>query len=121
MLGFQGVRDLAHRPDDRARQEHREDDREHDPRQGHGKPHPVMQEIAEGERQGHLGHARVAQPRQRQDQHAGDRAADGVELLWANARASALDFYRAQGFEEHGDEFMSLELPHRVVVLRLLD
>jgi GNAT superfamily N-acetyltransferase len=55
------------------------------------------------------------------DEARGRLSTEGVELIWANARASALDFYRAQGFEAQGDEFMSLDLPHRVVVLRLLD
>jgi GNAT superfamily N-acetyltransferase len=44
---------------------------------------------------------------------------DGVGLLWANARTSALGFYIALGFVADGPEFLSLELPHRVVVLDL--
>lgn len=42
--------------------------------------------------------------------------AEGIELCWANARTSALGFYRAQGFQPEGDEFDSLGIPHRVVV-----
>lgn len=45
--------------------------------------------------------------------------AEGVELCWANARTSALDFYEANGFTVEGDEFESIGLPHRVVVLDL--
>ena len=44
---------------------------------------------------------------------------EGVGLCWANARTSALSFYRSEGFREEGDEFDSLGLPHRVVVLEL--
>lgn len=44
---------------------------------------------------------------------------DGVELCWANARVTALPFYESLGFAVEGDEFTSLELPHRVVVLEL--
>ena len=47
--------------------------------------------------------------------------ARGAELLWANGRDTALDFYTRLGFEVVGETFtdaVSL-LPHHVVVLRL--
>jgi GNAT superfamily N-acetyltransferase len=43
----------------------------------------------------------------------------GVELLWANARSSALGFYDTLGFIAEGDQFLSHDLPHRVVALDL--
>lgn len=45
--------------------------------------------------------------------------AAGVETCWANARSSALAFYRSLGFTAVGPEFTRVELPHRVVVLDL--
>jgi ribosomal protein S18 acetylase RimI-like enzyme len=63
------------------------------------------------ERRG-LGRALVDAARQR-------LSAAGFDVLWANARTSALDFYRAQSFEVEGEEFTSLDLPHQVVVLHL--
>jgi GNAT superfamily N-acetyltransferase len=47
--------------------------------------------------------------------------ADGVELLWANARDAALAFYIGQGFEVVGDGFIDATtgLPHHVVIRRL--
>jgi len=46
---------------------------------------------------------------------------EGVEVLWANARDSALGFYVRLGMEIVGDGFVSGEtaLPHHVVVLDL--
>lgn len=46
-------------------------------------------------------------------------AAEGVELCWANARLSALDFYERLGFTPEGEVFESLGQPHRVVVRRV--
>ncbi|MBJ7608424.1 MAG: GNAT family N-acetyltransferase [Candidatus Dormibacteraeota bacterium] len=45
----------------------------------------------------------------------------GTRLLWANARDSALDFYRRLGFEVVGEGFSDSVsgLPHHVVVLEL--
>lgn len=45
----------------------------------------------------------------------------GVEVVWANARDSALGFYQAAGFEVVGDGFVTADtgLPHHVVVRRL--
>jgi thiamine transport system ATP-binding protein len=42
----------------------------------------------------------------------------GVDLVWANARDAALDFYRRLGFTVHGDGFVEsvTQLPHHVVV-----
>jgi GNAT superfamily N-acetyltransferase len=34
-------------------------------------------------------------------------AANSGDLLWCNGRTSAREFYRAQGFHEHGDEYES--------------
>jgi predicted GNAT family N-acyltransferase len=45
--------------------------------------------------------------------------ADGVEVCWANARSTALDFYLGLGFTAVGDEFDSVGIPHRLVVLDL--
>ncbi|MET0727799.1 MAG: GNAT family N-acetyltransferase [Acidimicrobiales bacterium] len=44
---------------------------------------------------------------------------DGTALCWANARTTALAFYRQRGFEPVGDEFDSVGLTHIVVVLDL--
>jgi len=46
-------------------------------------------------------------------------ARDGVRACWANARVSALPFYEALGFAVRSEEFESVGLPHRVVVLPL--
>lgn len=45
----------------------------------------------------------------------------GAELVWANARDTALAFYGANGFEVVGDGFVdaATQLPHHVVVRRL--
>ncbi len=45
----------------------------------------------------------------------------GVALVWANARDSALGFYRRHGFEVVGDGFIdaNTELPHHRVVRSL--
>lgn len=51
-----------------------------------------------------------------------ERAIDrGAELVWANARISALGFYEREGFSAVGDEFMIPEvgLTHRRVEYRL--
>jgi GNAT superfamily N-acetyltransferase len=47
--------------------------------------------------------------------------ADGVTVLWANARDSALGFYRRCGFDVVGPSFIDGDsgLPHTVVVRRL--
>ena len=44
---------------------------------------------------------------------------EGAEVLWANARDSALAFYERMGMEVVGEGFVSAEtaLPHHVVVL----
>jgi predicted GNAT family N-acyltransferase len=43
-----------------------------------------------------------------------------VNLLWCNARTTALDFYRKQGFEVVGDEFIAdADVPHYRAVLHL--
>jgi len=50
-------------------------------------------------------------------------AARGVELVWANGRDSALDFYRSCGWVVVvGSEFLSVEtgIPHTVIVKELL-
>jgi ABC-type nitrate/sulfonate/bicarbonate transport system ATPase subunit/predicted N-acetyltransferase YhbS len=46
---------------------------------------------------------------------------DGADVLWANARDTALDFYRRAGFDAVGEGFVTLdtELPHHAVVLDL--
>lgn len=43
----------------------------------------------------------------------------GVPLLWANARTSALGFYRRLGWTVHGEEFIHSDsgLPHHVITL----
>jgi predicted GNAT family N-acyltransferase len=45
----------------------------------------------------------------------------GVEVVWARARATALDFYVAHGFIPHGDEFVdpTTGVPHRLVFIHL--
>lgn len=45
----------------------------------------------------------------------------GVELIWANARDTALAFYAAQGFDVVGDGFLTADtqIPHHVIVRRL--
>jgi GNAT superfamily N-acetyltransferase len=45
----------------------------------------------------------------------------GFDLLWANARDSALGFYEGLGMEVVGDGFDSVGLPHHVVVRALAD
>lgn len=45
--------------------------------------------------------------------------ADGYRVLWANGRDSALGFYRGHGWEVVGEGFMSIGLPHHVVLLDL--
>jgi GNAT superfamily N-acetyltransferase len=47
--------------------------------------------------------------------------AEGVHVLWANARDTALGFYERLGMEVVGDGFVSAEtaLPHHVVILDL--
>ncbi len=48
--------------------------------------------------------------------------ASGVEVLWANARDSALGFYERLGFEVVGDGFLAGpagDIPHHIVVLDL--
>ena len=54
---------------------------------------------------------------------AHDLAALGVEELWANARDTALGFYRATGWEEvAGTQHLSTlsGIPHTVIVRRLV-
>lgn len=49
-------------------------------------------------------------------------AADkGADVVWANARDSAMDFYRAHGFEVSSDGFLTSDtvLPHHRILLRL--
>lgn len=42
----------------------------------------------------------------------------GAEVLWANARDSALDFYRRRGMEVVGEGFLAAGgIPHHVVML----
>jgi ribosomal protein S18 acetylase RimI-like enzyme len=44
----------------------------------------------------------------------------GVTLLWCNARTSALGFYRKQGFEVVGEEFIAdASVPHYRAILQL--
>ena len=45
----------------------------------------------------------------------------GAPLLWANARTSALGFYRTHGFQTVGEEFITPDtgLPHHKIVLDL--
>ena len=52
---------------------------------------------------------------------AAHATAIGAEMLWANARDSALGFYERQGFEAVGDGFLTADtrIPHHVVVRRL--
>jgi GNAT superfamily N-acetyltransferase len=47
--------------------------------------------------------------------------AAGAELVWANARDSALAFYTRHGFQVVGDGFVDAvtQLPHHVIVLEL--
>ena len=48
--------------------------------------------------------------------------AGGVEVLWANARDSALGFYERLGFEVVGEGFLAGpagDIPHHIVVLDL--
>jgi predicted GNAT family N-acyltransferase len=45
---------------------------------------------------------------------------NGVQLLWCNARSTALDFYRKQGFEVVGDEFIAdADVPHYRAILHV--
>lgn len=50
-------------------------------------------------------------------------AADGVRVVWANARDTALDFYARHGFVVDGEGFVEsvTRLPHHVVVHDLAD
>jgi GNAT superfamily N-acetyltransferase len=43
----------------------------------------------------------------------------GAEVLWANARSTALPFYQRFGMAPAGEEFLEIGIPHRVVVLDL--
>lgn len=45
----------------------------------------------------------------------------GADVVWANARDSALDFYRSHGFHVSSDAFMTSDtaLPHHRILLRL--
>lgn len=45
----------------------------------------------------------------------------GIAVLWANARDTALDFYRAAGFDVVGDGFVTTDtsLPHHRILRRL--
>jgi GNAT superfamily N-acetyltransferase len=48
--------------------------------------------------------------------------AGGIEVLWANARDSALGFYERLGFEVVGEGFLAGpagDIPHHIVVLDL--
>lgn len=48
--------------------------------------------------------------------------ASGIELIWANARDTALGFYTAHGFLVAGDGFIdssTTQMPHHVVVRHL--
>jgi GNAT superfamily N-acetyltransferase len=46
--------------------------------------------------------------------------ASGAEVLWANSRDSALDFYRCLGMEVVGEGFVTeIGLPHHLVILDL--
>jgi ribosomal protein S18 acetylase RimI-like enzyme len=65
------------------------------------------------------GHQREGLGRALLDDAVARLRAERIELCWANARTSALGFYRAQGFQPEGDEFESLGIPHRVVVRSL--
>jgi GNAT superfamily N-acetyltransferase len=46
--------------------------------------------------------------------------ADGAELVWANARDSALRVYRAHGFDVEGEGFRTADtqLPHHRIIRR---
>lgn len=46
-------------------------------------------------------------------------SAAGVEVLWAHARDSALDFYRSRGWTVEGDGFLSHGIAHHRAVLDL--
>ena len=50
-------------------------------------------------------------------------AADGIRLVWANARDAALGFYLRHGFEVDSEGFIEpvTELPHHVIVRALGD
>ena len=43
-------------------------------------------------------------------------ADDGYEVVWANGRDAALGFYRRHGWEVVGEGFVSIGLPHHVVL-----
>lgn len=45
----------------------------------------------------------------------------GVDLIWANARDTALAFYAAKGFAVVGDGFLTADtrIPHHVIVRRM--
>jgi len=43
---------------------------------------------------------------------------DGGEVLWCNARAAAVGFYRQAGFEISGDEFIIPDIGSHFVMLR---
>ena len=47
--------------------------------------------------------------------------AEGADLVWANARTTALGFYEMHGFTVEGPEFVTADtgLPHRRIHLRL--
>ena len=43
----------------------------------------------------------------------------GADLLWCNARETALGFYRRFGFTTVGEEFVSVGVPHYVALLEV--
>lgn len=45
--------------------------------------------------------------------------AEGFEVVWANARDSALAFYERRGWQVVGDPFVTVGLPHHAIVLDL--
>ena len=72
--------------------------------------------VTEPDRQGQgLGRALL-------DQAVDRLRAGGAEVLWANARDSALGFYHRLGFDVVGDGFLAgpaHDIPHHIVVLDL--
>ena len=46
-------------------------------------------------------------------------AQEGYEVVWANGRDTALGFYGRHGWQVVGDGFVTIDLPHHVILLDL--
>ncbi|MDP9072347.1 MAG: GNAT family N-acetyltransferase [Actinomycetota bacterium] len=44
---------------------------------------------------------------------------EGYQVVWANGRDTALRFYQARGWQVVGEGFVTIDLPHHVILLDL--